>query len=77
MTTFTARVKNEFLPAFIALAQGTKSEFHTSTEKKAKRLSKFERLILKEEAELEKARKKGTLRGFDSVDEMIKAIENE
>lgn len=76
MTTFTARVKNEFLPAFIALAEGTKSKFRTS-QKKAKKLSKFERLILKEEAELEKARKKGTLRGFDSVDEMIKAIENE
>ena len=75
MTTFTARVKNEFLPAFIALAEGTKSKFSTSC--KAKKLSKFERAILKEEAELEKARKKGTLRGFDSVDEMIKAIENE
>ena len=74
-TLVIENVKDEFLPAFKALSKAMNAKCRVEKVKKPK-LTKFEKGILKAKAEVESARKNGTLRTFNSAKEFRMAVEN-
>ena len=71
-TLVIENLKDEFLPAFKALSKAMNAKCRVEKPK----LTKFEKGILKAKAEVESARKNGTLRTFSSAREFRKAVEN-
>ena len=71
-TLVIENLKDEFLPAFKALSKAMNAKCRVEKPK----LTKFEKEILKAKAEVESARKNGTLRTFSSAREFRKAVEN-
>lgn len=69
MTTLVIEnLKDEFIPAFKALSKAMNAKCKVKKDK----LSKFEKGVLKARAEVESARKDGTLRTFSSAREAFK-----
>ncbi|MGX3011177.1 hypothetical protein ACWIUD_06410 [Helicobacter sp. 23-1044] len=71
-TLIIENVKDEFLPAFRAISKAMDAKCKVQKPK----LTKFEKEILKARAEVEKERKDGTLRTFESAREFRMAVEN-
>lgn len=75
-TLLIENVKDEFLPAFKALSKATSAKCKIQTKPTKPKLTKFEKEILKARAEVEEARKNGTLQTFSSAREFRMAVEN-